>query len=44
MFPDNRVEDPVSGQKVNPDFLKLLQNRPDLRERFDRTGSIYSDM
>ena len=44
LFPDNRVEDPVSGQKVNPDFLKLLQNRPDLRERFDRTGSIYSDM
>ena len=43
-IPDNRVEDPVSGQKVNPDFLKLLQNRPDLRERFDRTGSIYSDM
>ena len=44
LFPDNRVEDHVSGQKVNPDFLKLLQNRPDLRERFDRTGSIYSDM
>ena len=44
LFPDTRVEDPVSGQKVNPDFLKLLQNRPDLRERFDRTGSIYSDM
>tara|TARA_R100001163_G_scaffold29886_1_gene23744 strand:+ start:446 stop:757 length:312 start_codon:yes stop_codon:yes gene_type:complete len=44
LFPDNRVEDPVSGQKVNPDFLKLLQNRPDLREKFDRTGSIYSDM
>ena len=44
LFPDNRVEDPVSRQKVNPDFLKLLQNRPDLREKFDRTGSIYSDM
>ena len=44
LFPDNRVEDPVSGQKVNPDFLKLLQNRPDLRQRFNETGSIFSEM
>ena len=44
LLPDTSVEDPVSGKKVNPDFLKLLQNRPDLRERFNRTGSIYSDM
>ena len=44
LIPDTSVVAPVTGQKVNPDFLKLLQNRPDLRERFDRTGSIYSDM
>jgi len=45
LFPDNRV-DYISPdgtiQKVNPDFLKLIQNRPDLKERFDTTGSIYS--
>tara|TARA_R100000329_G_scaffold78667_1_gene67474 strand:+ start:412 stop:783 length:372 start_codon:yes stop_codon:yes gene_type:complete len=47
MFPDNRVDymrPDGTPQKVNPDFLKLIQNRPDLKERFDRTGSIYSDM
>ena len=47
LFPDNRVDytNPDGTiQKVNPDFLKLLENRPDLKERFDRTGSIYSDM
>ena len=47
MFPDNRVDYMMpdgTPQKVNPDFLKLIQNRPDLKERFDRTGSIYSDM
>ena len=38
LFPDNRVD------YLNPDFLKLIMNRPDLKERFDRTGSIYSDM
>ena len=45
LFPDNRVDytNPDGKiQKVNPDFLKLIQNRPDLKERFDRTGSIYS--
>jgi len=47
IFPDNRVDyinPDGTTQKVNPDFLKLIQNRPDLKERFDRTGSIYSDM
>ena len=47
VFPDNRVDyvNPDGTiQKVNPDFDKLLKNRPDLKERFDRTGSIYSDM
>ena len=46
LFPDNRVDylnPDGSTQKVNPDFLKLIMNRPDLRERFDRTGSIYSE-
>ena len=45
MFPDNRVDyigPDGTIQKVNPDFLKLIMNRPDLKERFDRTGSIYS--
>ena len=47
LFPDNRVDylnPDGSTQKVNADFLKLIMNRPDLKERFDRTGSIYSDM
>ena len=47
LFPDNRVDylnPDGSTQKVNPDFLKLIMNRPDLKERFDITGSIYSDM
>ena len=47
LFPDNRVDylnPDGSTHKVNPDFLKLIMNRPDLKERFDRTGSIYSDM
>ena len=47
LFPDNRVDYTSPDgtiQKVNPDFLKLIMNRPDLKERFDRTGSIYSDM
>ena len=45
MFPDNRVDYTSPDgtiQKVNPDFLKLIMNRPDLKERFDSTGSIYS--
>mgnify|MGYP003133337013 CR=1 FL=1 len=41
---DTSVVDPVSGQRVNEDFLKLLNNRPDLRKRFDETGSIFSEM
>ncbi len=44
LIPDTTVEDPVTGQRVHPDFLKLLQNRPDLRQKFNETGSIYSDM
>ena len=32
-----------NGQFVHPDFYKLIMNRPDLKERFDRTGSIYGD-
>ena len=47
LFPDNRVDylnPDGTTQKVNPDFFKLIMNRPDLKERFDRTGSIYSDM
>ena len=41
---DTSVIDPISGQRVNEDFLKLLNNRPDLRKRFDETGSIFSEM
>ena len=43
IMPDNRVKDPISGEMVDPNFLKLLENRPDLRQRFDETGSIYGD-
>ena len=32
-----------NGQFVHPDFYKLIMNRPDLKERFDRTGSIYGE-
>ena len=45
LFPDNRVDYTSPDgtiQKVNPDFLRLIMNRPDLKERFDTTGSIYS--
>ena len=42
LIPDTSVVDPVTGQKINPDLLKLLNNRPDLRQRFNETGSIYS--
>ena len=41
---DTSVEDPVTGQRINQDLLKLLNNRPDLRERFNETGSIFSEM
>ena len=41
---DTSVVDPVSGQRINEDLLKLLNNRPDLRKRFDETGSIFSEM
>ena len=42
LIPDTSVEDPVTGKKINPDLLKLLNNRPDLRKRFNETGSIYT--
>ena len=42
LIPDTSVVDPVTGQKINPDLLKLLNNRPDLRQRFNETGSIYT--
>ena len=42
LIPDTSVEDPVTGKKINPDLLKLLNNRPDLRQRFNETGSIYT--
>ena len=32
-----------NGQFVHPDFYKLIMNRPDLKQRFDETGSIYGD-
>ena len=32
-----------NGKFVHPDFYKLIMNRPDLKQRFDRTGSIYGD-
>ena len=31
------------GQFVHPDFYKLIMNRPDLKQRFDETGSIYGE-
>jgi len=31
------------GQFVHPDFYKLIMNRPDLKQRFDETGSIYGN-
>ena len=31
------------GKFVHPDFYKLIMNRPDLKQRFDETGSIYGD-
>ncbi len=32
-----------NGKFVHPDFYKLIMNRPDLKKRFDETGSIYGD-
>ena len=32
-----------NGKFGHPDFYKLIMNRPDLKERFDRTGSIYGE-
>jgi len=32
-----------NGKFIHPDLYKMLMNRPDLKERFDRTGSIYGD-
>ena len=32
-----------NGQFVHPDFYELIMNRPDLKQRFDETGSIYGD-
>ena len=32
-----------NGQFVHPDFYKLIMNRPDLKQRFDKTGSIYGE-
>jgi len=43
IMPDNRVKDPISGEMVDPNYLKLLENRPDLRKRVTETGSIYGD-
>ena len=32
-----------NGKFVHPDFYKLIMSRPDLKQRFDETGSIYGD-
>ena len=40
---DTSVIDPVTNQRVNEDFLKLLNNRPDLRQRFNEKGTIFSE-
>ena len=42
LIPDTSVIDPVTNKRINPDLLKLLNNRPDLRQRFNETGSIYT--
>ena len=41
---DTSVEDPITGKRINKDLLDLLNNRPDLRQRFTDTGSIFSEM
>ena len=30
-----------NGKMVHPDFYRLLMDRPDLKQKFDTTGSIY---
>ena len=40
---DTSVIDPITNKRVNEDFLKLLNNRPDLRQRFNETGTIFSE-
>ena len=30
-----------NGKMVHPDFYKLLMDRPELKQKFDLTGSIY---
>ena len=32
-----------NGKPVHPDFYKLIMSRPDLKQKFDETGSIYGD-
>ena len=32
-----------NGKFVHPDFYELIMHRPDLKQRFDETGSIYGD-
>ena len=32
-----------NGKFIHPDLYQMLMSRPDLKERFDRTGSIYGN-
>ena len=32
-----------NGKFIHPDLYQMLMSRPDLKERFDRTGSIYGE-
>ena len=32
-----------NGKFIHPDLYKMLMNRPDLKQRFDETGSIYGN-
>ena len=40
---DNLIEDPQTGRSINKSLLEMLNNRPDLRQRFNETGTIYSE-
>ena len=40
---DNSVVDPQTGRSINKNLLEMLNNRPDLRQRFNETGTIYSE-
>ena len=40
---DNSVVDPQTGRSINKSLLEMLNNRPDLRQRFNETGTIYSE-